>query len=58
MKKLNHPVQRASDLLLRLFVPKVAAQAQPGQWCRPTQSCGWPKVRYWDVVKDTDCGCW
>jgi hypothetical protein len=58
MRTLNHRLQKASDKLLGLLVPKATAEAQPGQWCRPTQSCGWPKVWYHDVVKDVSCGCW
>ena len=59
MKNLKSRVQRTSDRLLDLLAPKATAQAQPGQWCRSTGiHCGWPKYRYYDVVKGTDCGCW
>ncbi len=59
MRKLNKQLQQAGDRLLNVFVPKAAAQAQPGQWCTTHYiSCGWPKVWYHDYVKDVSCGCW
>ena len=58
MKKLNVRLERASDLLLGLFVPKVAARAGIEPWCVATESCGWPRVLYYNVVKGNICGCW
>jgi hypothetical protein len=60
MMSLSDRLQKVSDQLLELLVPKATAEAQPGQWCRPLRDCPADRnlVLYWDVVKDTSCGCW
>jgi len=56
---LTGQLQKVSDQLLELFVPKATADAQPDQWCVNLGQCHPPTLGcyFHDVVKDVPCGC-